>query len=63
VNAAKNILARGLRFDPFASALEATVPEPAHVDAVIRKVDADELTSRRTSRADKLTQPRYVQFI
>ena len=44
VNAARNILARGLRFGPFASTSEAMVPEPA-ASAAIRKVDADELPS------------------
>jgi putative transposase len=42
VNAARNILARGVRFAPFASASEAMVQEPQR--RVILKVDADELT-------------------
>jgi len=42
VNAARNILARGMRFAPFASASEAMVQEPQR--RVILKVDADELT-------------------
>ena len=44
VNAARNILARGVRFAPFASAIEAMVQEPQR--RVILKVDADELTNR-----------------
>ena len=42
VNAARNILARGMRFVPVASASEAMVQEPQR--RVILKVDADELT-------------------
>ncbi len=42
VNAARNILARGVRFAPFASASEAMVQEPPR--RVTLKVDADELT-------------------
>ncbi len=42
VNAARNILARGVRFAPFASASEAMVQEPRRRE--ILKVDADELT-------------------
>jgi putative transposase len=42
VNAARNILARGMRFVPVASAGEAMVQEPQR--RVILKVDADELT-------------------
>ena len=42
VNAARNILARGMRFVPVASALEAMVQEPQ--SRAILKVDADELT-------------------
>jgi putative transposase len=42
VNAARNILARGVRFAPFASASEAMVQEPQR--RVNLKVDADELT-------------------
>ena len=42
VNAARNILARGVRFAPFASASEAMVQEPQR--RVILQVDADELT-------------------
>ena len=42
VNAARNILARGVRFAPFASASEAMVQESQR--KVILKVDADELT-------------------
>jgi putative transposase len=45
VNAAKNILARGLRFRPVGSAGEAMVQEPA-CRAVILRVDADQSTSR-----------------
>jgi len=41
LNAARNILARGVRFAPFASASEAMVQEPQR--RVILKVDADEL--------------------
>ena len=44
VNAARNILARGVRFAPFASACEPMVQEPQR--RVILKVDADELTWR-----------------
>jgi putative transposase len=44
VNAARNILARGVRFAPFASASEAMVQEPQR--KVILKVDADELTQK-----------------
>jgi putative transposase len=43
VNAARNILARALRFRAVASASEAMVQEPAR-SVVILKVDADELT-------------------
>jgi putative transposase len=49
VNAARNILARGLRFKPVGPAGEAMVQEPnASVEAekVILKVDADQSTSR-----------------
>jgi transposase len=42
VNAARNILARGMRFMPVASASEAMVQEPQR--SVNLKVDADELT-------------------
>jgi putative transposase len=42
VNAARNILARGMRFVPVASASEAMVQEPQR--RAILKVDADELT-------------------
>jgi transposase len=42
VNAARNILARALRFGAVASASEAMVQEPRR--RVILKVDADELT-------------------
>jgi putative transposase len=45
VNAAKNILARGLRFRPVGSASEAMVQEPARPEAIL-KVDADQLTDR-----------------
>jgi putative transposase len=48
VNAARNILARGARFTPVASASEAMVREPAR-SVVILKVDADELTRRPTT--------------
>jgi transposase len=48
VNAARNMLALGLRFGPGGSANEAMVPEPAP-GAVIRKVDADQLTRPTTS--------------
>jgi putative transposase len=44
VNAARNILARGLRFKPVGSASEAMVQEPART--VILKVDADQSTSQ-----------------
>ena len=44
VNAAKNILARGMRFVPIAPASEAMVQEPAC--AAILKVDADESNPR-----------------
>ena len=47
VNAAKNILARGLRFKPVGSASEAMVQKPAKA-AVILEVDADQSTSRPT---------------
>ncbi len=47
VNAARNILARGLRFRPVGSASEAMVAEPAHQQAVTCKVDVDQLTTRR----------------
>ena len=49
VNAARNILALGLRFRPEGSANEAMVLEPAPVGAVIPKVDADQLTQQTTS--------------
>jgi putative transposase len=45
VNAARNILARGLRFKPVGSATEAMVQEPTK-PVVILKVDADQSTSR-----------------
>ena len=45
VNAARNILARGLRFGPFAHPVEAMVAEPPKRRVVIRKVDGWELTS------------------
>jgi transposase len=49
VNAARNILARGMRFVPVASAIEAMVQEPQR--RVILKVDADELPNdNRTLR-------------
>jgi putative transposase len=44
VNAARNILARGLRFKPVGSASEAMVQEPQR--RVILKVDADQSTSK-----------------
>lgn len=44
VNAAKNILARGLRFGPVAPATEAMVQEPSREREAILKVDAGELT-------------------
>lgn len=44
VNAARNILARGLRFGPFAHPVEAMVAEPGR-GKVIRKVDGWELTT------------------
>jgi putative transposase len=47
VNAARNILALGLRFRPEGSANEAMVLEPAI--AVTQKVDADQLTQQTTS--------------
>ncbi len=47
VNAARNILARGLRFKPVGSASEAMVQEPTRPE-VILEVDADQLTSRLT---------------
>jgi len=47
VNAARNILARALRFRAFASASEAMVQEPQRV---ILKVDADELTKSGSQR-------------
>ena len=47
VNAARNILARGLRFKPVGSANEAMVQEPQR--RVILKVDADQSTSRPTT--------------
>jgi putative transposase len=47
VNAAKNILARGLRFRPVGSAIEAMVQEPTPPE-VILKVDADQSTRRPT---------------
>ena len=43
-NAARNILARGLRFKPVGSASEAMVQEPQR--RVILKVDADQSTSK-----------------
>jgi putative transposase len=46
VNAARNVLARGLRFKPVGSAGEAMVAEPAQRQAVICKVDADQSTQR-----------------
>jgi putative transposase len=46
VNAARNILARGLRFKPVGSAREAMVAEPAPQQAVICRVDADQSTSK-----------------
>jgi putative transposase len=46
VNAARNILARGLRFKPVGSAREAMVQEPPR--RVILKVDADQSTPRST---------------
>jgi putative transposase len=45
VNAARNILARGLRFGPFAHPREAMVAEPKRPE-VIRKVDGWELTAQ-----------------
>ena len=48
VNAARNILARGLRFKPVGSTSEAMVQEPAQA-AVILKVDADQSTSRHSN--------------
>ncbi len=45
VNAARNILARGLRFKPVGSASEAMVQEPSARE-VILKVDADQSTSK-----------------
>jgi putative transposase len=47
VNAARNILARGLRFKPVGSAREAMVQKPTE-RVVILKVDADQSTSRPT---------------
>ena len=49
VNAARNILALGLRFRHEGSANEAMVLEPAPAGAVIQKVDADQLTQQTTS--------------
>jgi transposase len=48
VNAARNILARGLRFKPVGSASEAMVQEPTRRQEVILKVDADKSTRRLT---------------
>jgi putative transposase len=45
VNAARNILARGLRFKPVGSASEAMVQEPSRAEVILR-VDADQSTSR-----------------
>ncbi len=53
VNAARNILARALRFGAVAPATEAMVQEPHR--RVILKVDAGELT--KSASADKLTEP------
>jgi transposase len=44
VNAARNILARGLRFSPVAHPVEAMVAEPRR-RTVIRRVDGWELTT------------------
>ncbi len=49
VNASRNILARALRFRAVGSASEAMVREPARQQAVILKVDADQLTTRHPS--------------
>ena len=52
VNAARNILARGLRFKPVGSAGEAMVQEPATGSAepqVILRVDADQSALRPTN--------------
>lgn len=46
VNAARNILARALRFGAVGSASEAMVQEPTRRQVVILKVDADQSTSR-----------------
>ncbi len=46
VNAARNILARGLRFKPVGSANEAMVQELHNPERVILKVDTDQSTSR-----------------
>ena len=46
VNAARNIVARGLRFKPVGSASEAMVQEPTQSQVVILRVDAGQLTSR-----------------
>ena len=45
VNAARNILARGLRFKPVGSAHEAMVQERAQAAPILR-VDADQSTSK-----------------
>lgn len=50
MNAARNVLARGLRLKPVGSALEAMVAEPAQQQAVICKVDADQSTQRLTQK-------------
>ncbi len=57
VNAAKNILARGMRFVPVAPAVEAMVQEPSR--EVILKVDAGESKLRDHSLGD-LTEPEGI---
>jgi putative transposase len=56
VNAARNILARGLRFSPVAHPVEAMVAEPKR-RTVIRKVDGWELTTTTHTWTDNLTEP------
>ncbi len=47
VNAARNILARGVRFKPVGSAIEAMAQEPTRPEVTL-KVDADQSTSKPT---------------
>jgi len=62
VNAARNIVARGLRFKPVGSASEAMVQEPTR-PMVLLKVDADQSTQRLTQNEPTSLQNRAIHSV